>query len=422
MSAPAAGGWRATKFKFVGDIVAGGTPDSGNPAYWDGPVPWLTPVDLGKNGSDALSGSERTLTSVGVKAAGLDILPSGSIVISTRAPIGSVGLLACEATTNQGCKAIVPVARELDSKFAYYLATDTAPHLQSLGLGTTFHELSTHALKNVPLQLPSIQEQRFIAKYLDEHTEKIDRLIRLRRRQMELLREQREALIQHAVTRGIDSHAALKMSGIPWIGDVPAHWAVKRLKFVTLRVDVGIAEAATHAYADAGVPIVRSTNVRPNHLEVNDLLFLEPWFAEKNRSKYLFAGDLVTTRTGNAGVSAVVPEELDRCQCFTMLISTLVKNQSPDYFCYLLNSKSGGAYFQSAAWGAAQDNISVPILKNMPIVEPPLREQLAIVQYIRQESAKLDYLNSSYARQLVLLEEHRAALIHESVTGRRRVG
>ncbi len=109
--------WCETKFKFVSRIISGSTPESGNPDYWDGPITWLTPVDLGNRGSDAICDSARRLTLAGVKAAGLEILPSGTIVISTRAPIGSVGLLACEATTNQGCKAVVPGERLIDSKF-----------------------------------------------------------------------------------------------------------------------------------------------------------------------------------------------------------------------------------------------------------------------------------------------------------------
>jgi len=93
-------------------------------------------------------------------------------------------------------------------------------------------------------------------------------------------------------------------------------------------VDVGIAEAATHAYADEGVPILRSTNVRANKILLDDILRIQPWFAEKNRSKYLLKDDIVTVRTGNAGVSAVIPEELHKSQCFTMLISTLRRSNA----------------------------------------------------------------------------------------------
>ncbi|MCY2987445.1 MAG: restriction endonuclease subunit S [Planctomycetota bacterium] len=187
--------WRPTKLKFVGRVVAGGTPDSGNPDYWDGPVPWLTPVDLGNELNDAITRSKRTLTEAGVRAAGLERLPIGSVVVSTRAPIGSVGLLACEAVTNQGCKALVPDTHRLDSRHGFYLALDSAETLQSLGLGTTFAELSTYSLKNLTVMLPPLAEQPRIAGYLDELTGKIDRLLGLRRRQMELLREQRSSLI-----------------------------------------------------------------------------------------------------------------------------------------------------------------------------------------------------------------------------------
>ena len=191
--------WLSTKIKFVSKVISGGTPESSNLDYWDGPVPWLTPVDLGKEGCENINSSGRTITYNGVVTSGLSILPVGSIILSTRAPIGSVGLLACEATTNQGCKAIVPDVRKLYSKFAYYFSIDAAEKFQSLGLGTTFVELSTYALKNFVLNLPKIQEQRRIAAYLDQQTAKIDRLMDLRRRQIALLKEQRAALIQQVV-------------------------------------------------------------------------------------------------------------------------------------------------------------------------------------------------------------------------------
>lgn len=118
--------WLTTKIKFISTVISGGTPQSTNPDYWDGSVPWLTPVDLGKKGSEKISSSDRKITDAGVAAAGLSILPVGSIVISTRAPIGSMGLIACEATTNQGCKAIVPDSRKIESKFAYYFTLNNA--------------------------------------------------------------------------------------------------------------------------------------------------------------------------------------------------------------------------------------------------------------------------------------------------------
>ena len=161
-----------------------------------------------------------------------------------------------------------------------------------------------------------------------------------------LLAEKRQATITQAVTRGLNPNVPLKESGLDWLGKVPAHWGVRSLARIADRVIVGIAEAATHAYADKGTPILRSTNVRAGRI-VGDILHITDEFADDRGSKLINAGDLVTVRTGNAGVTAVVPPSLNGCQCFTMLITSLTQNSVPEFYCYLLNSASSQSYFAS---------------------------------------------------------------------------
>jgi type I restriction enzyme S subunit len=235
---------------------------------------------------------------------------------------------------------------------------------------------------------------------------------------IKLLQEKRQALITQAVTKGLNPNVRMRDSGIEWLGGVPAHWAVGRLSYFAKRVDVGIAEAATHAYADEGVPLVRSMNIRPNNLDLGSLLFIKPWFAEKNRSKYLQAGDLLTVRTGNVGVTAVVPEELEGAQCFTQLMTTLRDGHDSRFFCYFLNSAAGTEYFSTTGWGTAQKNISVPILGRTPVLVPPTHEQQAIADFIYETEKRLVDVEDHLWRQLAAMSEYRQALISAAVTGK----
>ena len=242
------------------------------------------------------------------------------------------------------------------------------------------------------------------------------------------LDEKRTALISRTVTRGLPPAAAraenlpenptLKPSGFDWLGDIPAHWDVVAYKRVCTRVDVGIAEAATHAYCDDGVPMIRSTNVKPNRLDTSDILRIEPWFAEKNRSKSLRAGDLVTVRTGYPGTTAIVPAEFDGCQCFTLVASSPKRTTHGPFFSWMLNSKPGASYFEMEGWGTAQTNISVPIVQFMPVPRPPLPEQVAIAAYLDAETAKLDALVGKVEAAIERLQEYRTALITAAVTGK----
>ena len=238
------------------------------------------------------------------------------------------------------------------------------------------------------------------------------------RRLIELLKEKRQAVISHAVTKGLNPHAPLKHSGIEWLGDVPEHWKVLAFRRIVKRVVVGIAEAATHAYAEEGVPIVRSTNIKSGTIDESDMLFINPEFAEKLDTKALLAQDIVTTRTGaNVGVSAVVPESLHWSQCFTLLISTPGPEANPYFYNHFINSGPGRTYVEITAWGSGQPNISVPILQEMQTIHPPLREQSEIVAFIESETAKLDALTAEAERGIELLQERRTALISAAVTG-----
>jgi type I restriction enzyme S subunit len=158
-------------------------------------------------------------------------------------------------------------------------------------------------------------------------------------------------------------------------------------------------------------------NVRAGKL-IGELLYVNPEYAAQRGSKSIRAGDLITVRTGHAGVTAVIPKQLDGCHCFTMLISSLSETSNPDYYCHWLNSVVAQHYFDVEAWGSAQPNISVPILKAVPIVIPPEGEQTQIVEFIDRETTKIDLLSQEAERAIELLQERRSALISAAVTGK----
>ena len=156
---------------------------------------------------------------------------------------------------------------------------------------------------------------------------------------------------------------------------MPEHWTVSRYKYCTSRVVVGIAEAATHAYSEKGIPIIRATNIKEEGININDTLYLKESFANMNEGKYLYTNDIITVRTGYPGISAVIPETLDKSHCFTNLVSTPKSSHCPHFLNEYLNSRMGKAYFALFGWGSAQKNISVPILQEFPIAYPELAEQ-----------------------------------------------
>lgn len=166
-------------------IVNGGTPTSA-PENWDGDVAWATPVDLGRSGR-YIGSTDRTLTQQGL-ASGSRAVPAGSLILSTRAPIGHLAITQVEMAFNQGCRGLVP-SDQVDVRFLAYQLTAMTRDLQAAGQGSTFMELSSEALGAVRITLPPIEVQRRIADLLDQQVSLLDRASDLRRRQADLLDE-----------------------------------------------------------------------------------------------------------------------------------------------------------------------------------------------------------------------------------------
>ncbi|MGW6644287.1 restriction endonuclease subunit S [Streptomyces iakyrus] len=271
-------------------------------------------------------------------------------------------------------------------------------------------------LRNFPVHLPSMQEQQRIVTFLDDQTAKIDRYVELHRALRKKLHEKQQGVTEALLLHGriITDVAGSTQTHLPF----PSSFPVGRLKNVAARIDVGIAEAATHAYSPTGTPLVRAMNIRPNRLDLNDLLHIEPWFANRNRSKYVQAGDILTVRTGQAaGVSAVVPQEMHHSQTFTQLITTPQHGVSAEYFCQFLNSRVGREYFELVSWGSAQPNISVPLLANTPVPLPAPGMQKLIASQVKANMESVSSLDNKISRACILAAERRQALITAAVTG-----
>ena len=160
-------GWRLTKLGEVTTVVNGTTPASGRPEYWNGDIAWITPIDLGKLEERSIIDSDRRISRAGFESCNLTLVPSGSVVLSSRAPIGHLGIAAVPLCTNQGCKSFIP-GPEVDSDFLYYSLKRSVWALKQLGSGATFAEVSKAQLEKHEVPLPPIAEQKRIAVTLNE--------------------------------------------------------------------------------------------------------------------------------------------------------------------------------------------------------------------------------------------------------------
>jgi len=152
----------------IAEIVSGATPKTGNDAYWGGQILWATPADLSKLEGPFISATTRTITEAGLQSCSARVLSIGSVLLSSRAPIGHVAINTEPMATNQGFKSLIPRPEVLDGKFLYHWLQNNTEYLQSLGTGATFKEVSKAVVSNIEIHLPSLEDQREIVKVLDQ--------------------------------------------------------------------------------------------------------------------------------------------------------------------------------------------------------------------------------------------------------------
>jgi len=184
--------WKEYKLEEIGTIVGGATPSTKEPHNYDGNISWITPKDLSNNSGRYISRGERMITSEGYNSCSCKMLPKGSVLFSSRAPIGYVAIASNELCTNQGFKSIIPNEQFVDSTFLYYLLVYNKAFIEGLGSGTTFKEVSGNVMKNVVVKIPCLEIQKQIANVLSSLDDKIE----ANRRINDNLEQQAQALFK----------------------------------------------------------------------------------------------------------------------------------------------------------------------------------------------------------------------------------
>lgn len=303
---------------------------------------------------------------------------------------------------------------------AYFLGTEGFRKQVSLaaeGASSSMQNVAKPDFLAIPTTIPPREEQTQIAKFLDYETAKIDALIEKQQQLIALLKEKRQAVISHAVTKGLNPDAPMRDSGVEWLGKVPAHWATKRLKHISPRVGVGLVINPSIYTKDEGVYFLFGGDVNEYRFDLTNTRRMSPEDSDRLTPSRLSAGDLVSVRVGDPGVTAVVPPELEGANCASVVI---VRRGDFDsgWLCSAMNSWVGRQQVGLVAYGAAQKqfNISDAVEFRFPI--PPREEQEAISCFITDSLTRFDKLSDRASEAVELLKERRTALISAAVTGK----
>jgi type I restriction enzyme S subunit len=399
------------------EIGSGTTPPSGSDEWYGGDVPWVTTGELRETEivSTTKSVTEETLR----RFPTLRKYPKSSIAIAMYgATIGRLGIFGIEATTNQAC-CVLTKSAVIDNKYLYYWLQAFKPDIVNLASGGGQPNINQEVVASLKISSPEVSGQKKIANFLDHETAKIDTLIEKQQQLIALLKEKHQAVISHAVTKGLNANAPMRDSGVEWLGEVPEHWEVCMIKHKCLEITDG---AHVSPETEGGEQyFVSITDIKKGVINFKNALLTTPASYE-----YLvktgcmpFAGDILFSKDGTIGQTAITPEGIDFVVASSLIIIRPDRTRvTPEYLDFLLQSGVVVEQVESFVKGAALRRLSIQNLLKIGGAFPPINEQMEISNYLTDILNQYDDLEVKANDLITLQVERRTALISAAVTGK----
>ena len=346
------------------EIVSGSTPKTGIAEYWDGDVKWITPAELNDD-SYIIIDSVRKITELGVKKTGLTPFPEGTVILSSRAPIGKVAIAGCEMYCNQGFKNLI-CSEKIDNRYLYWFLKGNTAFLNSLGRGATFKEISKKIVADIEITVPDQEQQKKAV----ENLEKIAGIIQLRKQELQKLDD------------------LIKARFVEMFGDEtnPQGWPIVNVEDVA-DVQVGVVIKPAQYYTDAehGVRAFRSLNVGPMYIKDNDWVYFSEEGNAKNAKSILKENDLLIVRSGAPGTACVVTKDYEGSNAIDIIIAhPNTEKVNPYYLCAYTNLPHGKRQIEEGTGGAAQQHFNVGKYNKLQLMLPPMDKQEEFITFLHQ--------------------------------------
>ncbi|MDJ0736192.1 MAG: restriction endonuclease subunit S [Nostocaceae cyanobacterium] len=413
------------RLSFIADVIDP-QPDHRAPALADRKgYPYVGIRDINPDGSINIETARKVELEAVKKQEQSFKLISGDIVFCKVGTLGSpkriqpIPQIALSATL-----VLIKPKPIVDSQFLYY-ALDSNPVINQCQIeatGSTRQALGIQQIRRFDVPFVSLDKQKNIATFLDRKTAAIDALIAKKQRLIELLEEKRTSLINHAVTKGLNPNVEMKDSGVPWIGEIPKHWGVTRLGFLSTNIQTGPFGSQLHAsdYIENGIPVVNPINLQNRNIVADYQKTVNQEMAiQLNRHKLLI-GDLVFARRGELGRCEVVDKNSNGWLCGTGCIRVRINKRKadPDYLNLFISIPWVSSWLSLQSVGSTIDNLNTEIISMLPIILPPKEEQIEILRHIELKKYLFDKLIITIDRQIEKLQEYRQSLITAAVTGK----
>lgn len=410
--------WEMWKLAHAYEVIGSGTTPPTNEEGWFGDgIPWVTTGELREI---IIEQTSKCITYEALNVfSALRVHPAGSVVIAMYgATIGRLGILGVNATTNQAC-CVLTRSIHLDNKYVFYWLQAFRDDIVRLSSGGGQPNINQEKVASLKLSAPDERHQRTISAFLDYETARIDRLIAKQQRLIELLKEKRQAVISHAVTKGLNPDAPMKDSGIEWLGQVPKHWQLTKLKWVAQTTSGSTPNTSEPEkyYDDGEYPWVRTTDLNNGTL-IDAPVKITERAIKDTACTLLPIGSVLISMYGGAG-SIGKHALLKTLATTNQAVCAVLPNSRllPEYL--NLFAEYYRPFWMASAEGTRKDpNIGQDHIREMFIPVPPLDEQRKVEIYVSGQLCLYDKGQDIAFRQVELLKERRIALISAAVTGK----
>ncbi len=383
--------YKIYKIKDIGEVVSGTTPSTNNESYWNGNIKWITPAELIDGHNWYLYDTNRKITEKAFKDCNLRMLPRGTILLTSRAPIGKVAIVGEEMCTNQGFKSIICNPNYVNSEYLYFWLLSKKDYLNHLGRGATFKEISKSIVENIEVPLPSLEIQNKIVEILKKALNLIDK----RKAQIEALDQLTQSVF-------------LEMFGDPVTNKT---WERRPLK------DIADVRDGTHdspKYVPNGYPLVTSKNIKNGKIDLSNVNYIsEEDFININKRSKVDVGDIIMPMIGTIGNPIIVDEQPN----FAIKNVALIKFNNPlvvnIYLKYLLDSHYLDYILNKNKRGGTQKFLSLTDIRNMEIPLPPRDLQDKFSEIVK----KIDSQKSILHKSLRELEKNFNSLMQRAFKG-----
>ena len=311
------------------------------------------------------------------------------------------------------------------STYLYYLEKNYQRYYKERVGGTTIPHMNSQYIASCPLLIPSIQEQQAIADYLDTATTKIDEAIAQQQKMIDLLNERKQIIINNAVTKGLNPDAPMKDSGVEWIGEIPEHWEIKKLKHVCQAFGrIGFRGYSTTDLVDEGEGCITlsPSNMRDGKMQYGRCTYLSWEKYEESPEIKVFNGDILFVKTGSTyGKSSIVEDLPLEATINPQLL--VFKNFTCNnmFLANVLQSTAIKTQVEISVIGGTIPTISQQKILNYVFPFPTEDEQYAIVEYVESKSAPINSAIKAAEKQISLLQERKQIIINDVVTGKVKV-